>query len=113
MIDSIAAGVGLAVHVRVLQLCLRFKIPAVFQIVAAARFDTSLLVPGSEGAVRLVAIDQEGMAVAHDLADAADKVDIPAIISEPGVVESTTVAVVLPISISKGVRAAKIGEDSS
>ncbi|KXA70238.1 hypothetical protein HMPREF3201_00230, partial [Megasphaera sp. MJR8396C] len=53
------------------------------------------------------------MAVAHDLADAADKVDIPAIISEPGVVESTTVAVVLPISISKGVRAAKIGEDSS
>ena len=53
------------------------------------------------------------MAVAHDPTDAADNVDIPAIVSEPGVVESTTVTVVFPVSISKGVFTAKIGEDDT
>ena len=111
--DAVAAGIGLAVHVGILQLGLGFKVPAVFQIVGFARFDAGLLVPGSERAVRLSAINQEGVAVAHDLADPADDVDVLAVVSEPGVIEGPGIAFVLPVSIVKRIAAAKVGKDSA
>ncbi len=113
MVDAVAAGVGLAVHVGVLQLGLGFKIPAVFQIVGFARFDAGLLVPGSERAVRLSAINQEGVAVAHDLADPADDVDVLAVIAQPGVIEGPGVTFVLSVSVVKRIAAAKVGKDST
>ena len=71
------------------------------------------MVPGAEGAVRLSAIDQEGVAVAHDLAHTADDVDVLAVIAQPGVVESAGIAFVLPVSVVKRIAAAKVGKDGA
>ena len=58
-------------------------------------------------------IDQEGVAVAHDLADAAYDIDVPAAVAEPGVIKGTGITVVLPVSVGKRIAAAKIGKDGA
>ena len=53
------------------------------------------------------------MAVAHDLAHTADDVDVPAVIAQPGVIEGTGIAFVLPVSVVKRIAAAKVGKDGA
>lgn len=98
------------VDVSILKLALGLDVPRIAQFFLAAPFDAGLLVPGPEGALRGFAVEKSRRPFAVNLSNAADDVEIMALLTEPGLIEAARVALVLALPFGKGGLAAKVAE---
>ena len=79
--DAVTGSVVFAVDMRILQLALRLDIPLIIQCFLTSPFDAGLLVPGTEGTLRFIAIEQFRRPFTVDLPNAADDVKVMALLS--------------------------------
>ena len=102
MADAVIGPEVVSVDMRILELALRLDVPPIIQGFLAAPFDAGLLVPGTEGALRFVTVEESRRPFAVDLPNAADDVEVVSLLSQPGPIEAARITLVFPISFIKG-----------
>ena len=108
--DAVMGPEVVSVDVRILELTLGLDVPRIAQCFLAAPFDAGLLVPGTKGALRFVTVEESRRPFGIQSANAADDVEVVALLTEPGLIEAARVALVLALTFGKGGLAAKVAE---
>lgn len=108
--DAVIGPEVVSVDMRILELALRLDVPPIIQGFLAAPFDAGLLVPGTEGALRFVTVEESRRPFAVDLPNAADDVEVMAVLSEPSPVQAARISLVFLISFIKGSPALQVAE---